>query len=281
MNYNHHYHAGNFADLIKHLTLILCLEKFHEKPTPFFVLDTHAGAGKYDLEDTPAIKTGEALDGIDKFLKNCNFENPLLANYLRILARINKIEHNRHFKSIRFYPGSPYIIKNFLRQQDSAIFAEIKREEFISLKKNLAGGENIFFLNQDGFALTKSKLPPLEKRGLILIDPAFEKNSDLISKDYDKIIECLKESQKRFLHGIYLIWHPIINKESEQKILQNFYQNIKDLKFKEIIHIILQSENNLPDKMNSCGMFVINPCFGLEEKLSLIFRKNLIINKIK
>ncbi len=280
MNYNHHYHAGNFADIIKHLTLIFCLEKLHQKDTPFFALDTHSGSAKYDLQDEPAIKTGEALDGIYHFIKNCDLKNPLIENYIKILEKINETD-KISARNLKFYMGSPYIIKHFLRPQDRAIFAEIKNEEFLKLKENLAGKQNISFLNENGFELTKSKLPPLEKRGLILIDPAFEKNSDLISKDYEKTIKSLEEAQKRFLHGIYLVWHPIINKENDQKILEAFYDSIKNLKFKEIVHIIFQNGNNLENKMNSCGLFVINPCFGLEEKLREVFEKNLIINKIK
>jgi len=269
MNYNHHYHAGNFADVFKHLTLIFCLERLCEKETAFFALDTH-----YDLQDEPAIKTSEALDGILKFLQTQNLSNSLLANYLKILSKINNCElkfFKNNPKKIRFYPGSPYIIKHFLRPQDRTIFAEIKKEEFLLLKKNMAGNKKINFLNQDGFLLAKSVLPPPERRGIILIDPAFEKNSNLTSQDYEKTIDFLKEAQKRFAHAIYLVWHPIINKENEEKTLQKFYQDIKDLKFKEIMHIIFQNDENNALKMNSCGLFVINPVFAMDKKLREVF----------
>lgn len=271
MNYRHSFHAGNFADIIKHLTLIFCLERLCQKETPFFALDTHSATGKYDLQNEDAIKTKEALGGIYKFLKTQDLQNKNLENYLKILAKINKIEKVCNGHDITIYPGSPYIIKYFLRQQDRANFAEIQKEEFLLLKKNLAGNKNITFFNQDGFQLIKSKLPPLEKRGLILIDPAFEKNSDLISKDYERIIEALQDAQKRFAHAIYLVWYPIINKEGEQNVLQDFYLNIKNLKFKEIAHIIFKNDEDHALKMNSCGLFVINPTFELEEKLRDVF----------
>ncbi len=277
MNYNHLYHAGNFADIFKHLALIFCLEKLREKDAPFFVLDTHAGSGKYNLTSAEALKTGEAVDGILQFVKNQNSDDLLLKSYLDILARINfKNAADGDNSQIKFYPGSPYIIKSFLRPQDRAIFSEIKREEYFQLKNNFAGAKNIFYLNEDGFELTRSKLPPIEKRGLILIDPAFEKISDPISKDYDKTVEAAKEALKRFSHGIYLIWHPIIDKESEQQVLQDFYKKMGDLKAEKFLHLIFNSDKkDSVAKMKSCGMFIINAPWGLEEKLRIIFKDNI------
>ena len=100
MNYNHHYHAGNFADVFKHLALIFCLERLCQKDTPFFALDTHCGKGKYDLQDEPAIKTGEALEGIHKFLKSQNLSNYLLDDYMKILSKINNSEL-KFFRNIK------------------------------------------------------------------------------------------------------------------------------------------------------------------------------------
>lgn len=291
MNYNHIYHAGNFADVFKHLTLIFCLEKLQEKETPFFVLDSHAGCGKYDLSSNESAKTGEASNGIHQFLRNCDFNNKNLVNYLKILAKINLWKSPIWMRSdgkssmqslgvvepLRFYPGSPYIIKYFLRPQDHAVLAEIRKAEFALLKRNFAGNPKVQYLNEDGFELLKSKLPPLEKRGLILIDPAFEKGSDLISKDYAKTILTLKDGLKRFAHGIYLVWHPIINKENEEKILEKFYQEMRELKTDKLLHLIFSDDKNIPGKMNACGMFVINAPWGLEEKLRTIFGNQLVV----
>lgn len=297
MNYRHSYHAGNFADVFKHLVLVFCLEKLHEKEAPFFVLDTHAGIGKYDLQNADAIKTGEALEGAHKFLETANLNHQDIKNYLKILDKINlgkiaklsflhkefdKKNHQdkeNNWPAIRFYPGSPYIIKYFLRSQDKAIFAEIQRSEFLQLKRNFVGNKKVHYFNEDGFLLLKSKLPPLEKRGLVLIDPAFEKNSDAISQDYKKSIEALHDAQKRFSHGIYLLWHPIIDKAGEQEILQKFYQDIFNLKFEKILHIIFKNDDtkNVDKKMNACGVFIINAPWEIEKKLSAIFGNKLII----
>ena len=278
MNYHHIYHAGNFADIFKHIILALCLEKFHEKPTPFFVLDTHAGIGKYNLSDEKSVKTSEADEGIKKILREKNFADFLPERYLRILAKNNHCEISELPNKLNIYTGSPIIIKDYLRRDDRAIFAELNREDFLQLKKNFAGNPKFSFLNDDGFNFLKSKLPPLEKRGLIIIDPAFEKDQSKISDDYKKIIDGLEEAYKRFAHGVYLIWHPII--KSDEEVLKQFYQKISELKFSKIFHTTFDIGNKPEEtKMHACGMFIINAPWQLEEKLNLILPKVLRILK--
>ncbi len=278
MNYKHIYHAGNFADVFKHLTLIFCLEKLRQKDSAFLIIDTHAGIAKYDLQTQEALKTNEAFMGIKNFLQNCDSQDFLVKEYLSILFRINSGADIK--TNLKFYPGSPYIIKYFLRDIDRAIFAEINKIEYQQLRKNIIGAKNTEYLNENGFDLLRSKLPPIERRGLILIDPAFEKNHDQISKDYNNIIQSLTDAAKRFAHGVYLVWHPIINKENEQKILQEFYQKMSSLKFNKMIHLILIDQKNENSKMNACGLFIINAPWGIEEKLKSIFSNNLQINHI-
>ena len=279
MNYHHIYHAGNFADIFKHIILALCLEKFHEKPTPFFVLDTHAGIGKYNLSDEKSVKTSEADEGIKKILREKNFADFLPERYLRILAKNNHCEISELPDKLNIYTGSPIIIiKDYLRRDDRAIFAELNREDFLQLKKNFAGNPKFSFLNDDGFNFLKSKLPPLEKRGLIIIDPAFEKDQSKISDDYKKIIDGLEEAYKRFSHGVYLIWHPII--KSDEETLKNFYQKISELKFSKVFHTTFDIGSKPEEtKMHACGMFIINAPWQLEEKLNLILPQVLRILK--
>lgn len=281
MNYHHIYHAGNFADVFKHIILTLCLEKFHEKSTPFFVLDTHAGIGKYDLDDEKSVKTFEADAGIKKILLQKNFDflpEIFPERYLKILSKINRCEISDLPRQLKIYAGSPALIRDYLRQDDRAIFAELNRSDFLQLKKNFAGSEKFSFLNCDGFGLLKSKLPPLEKRGLIIIDPAFEKDQSKVSADYQKIIDGLGEAYKRFAHGVYLVWYPII--KSDKETLENFCQKITALKFEKKLHLTFDigtKENET--KMTACGMFIINAPWQLEEKLNLILPKVLQILK--
>ncbi|MDX2082964.1 MAG: 23S rRNA (adenine(2030)-N(6))-methyltransferase RlmJ [Rickettsiales bacterium] len=269
MNYHHIYHAGNFADIFKHIILTICLEKFHEKPTPFFALDTHGGIGKYDLSDEKSQKTCEAFLGIKKILQQENFKDFLPARYLKILAKINNCEIADLPSKLRFYAGSPTLIKDYLRSQDRAIFAELNREDFAKLRANFAGNKKFSILNCDGFELLKSKLPPLEKRGIIIIDPAFEKDQKIISDDYEKIIFGLKEAYKRFAHGVYLVWFPII--KSDKEVLEKFYYEISQLKFEKVLHAVFDVGAEKEDKkMSACGMFVFNAPWQLEEKLKII-----------
>jgi 23S rRNA (adenine2030-N6)-methyltransferase len=278
MNYHHIYHAGNFADVFKHVILTLCLEKMHEKPASFFALDTHAGIGKYDLFDEKSLKTFEADEGIKKLLAQKNFAAFLPTRYLHILAKINRCEIAELPEKLKIYAGSPVLIKDYLRRDDSAIFNELNREDFYQLRKSFAGSDRFSLFNLDGFSLLKSKLPPLEKRGLIVIDPAFEKDQNKISDDYQKIVENLEESYKRFAHGTYLVWYPIIKTDGE--ILAKFHKAMGNLKFEKILHAtfdIGQKEDET--KMHACGMFIFNAPWQLDEKLNFCLPQILKILK--
>jgi 23S rRNA (adenine2030-N6)-methyltransferase len=269
MNYHHIYHAGNFADVLKHIILALCLEKFHEKPTPFFVLDTHAGIGKYDTSDERSIKTCEALEGIKKILAQKNFQDFLPERYLKILAKLNRCEIDELPEKLKFYAGSPIMIADYLRREDRGIFAELNRNDYLQLRKNFAGNPKFSLTNEDGFKLLESKLPPLESRGLIIIDPAFEKDQSKVSVDYKKIIDGLTKAHKRFAHGVYLVWHPII--KSDKETLEKFYLEMSELKFSKMLHATFDVGSKPNEtKMHACGMFVFNAPWQLEEKLQKV-----------
>lgn len=269
MNYHHIYHAGNFADIFKHIILTLCLEKLHEKPAPFFVLDTHAGIAKYDLSDEKSLKTFEAEEGIKKILSQKNFYELLPPRLLTILAKLNHCEIDELPKKASLYGGSPVIIKDYLRARDRAIFAELNRDDFQILKKHFAGNPKFSLTREDGFQLLRSKLPPLEKRGLVIIDPAFEKDQKTVSDDYAKIIEGLMDAHKRFAHGIYLVWYPII--KSDQEVLEKFYCAMAELKFEKALRITFDIGDDTKEaKMHACGMFIFNAPWQLDEKLKEI-----------
>ena len=267
MNYHHIFHSGNFADVFKHFILCLCLEKLQEKPSPFFVIDTHAGIGKYDLTSELANKTGEYQDGILKLLQAKNID-PLFASYIKIVERFNQLNPDE----LKTYPGSPQIIKQFLRQgnkadgtaDDKAIFAELHPQDFLLLKRNFAGNKKVTTLNQDGYLLLKSHLPPLIKRGLVLIDPPFEKENGR-EDDFMQIIKYLKEAYKRFATGIYLVWYPIVNERS----IDNFYHEIKNLGIQKTLIAEIIIDQNIKEGFKGCGMAIINPPYQLEEKLSV------------
>jgi 23S rRNA (adenine2030-N6)-methyltransferase len=275
MNYQHYFHVGNFADIFKHCILCFCLEKLHEKPSSFLAIDTHSSSAKYSIFDEKIAKTNEFNEGLRAILDQPNFQQILPQKFLEILAKINVCEIQELPSKLKYYAGSPLIIKNFLRFDDKAIFAENNHPIFQELRKNFVGNQKISCLQENGFDLLKSKLPPREKRALILIDPAYEKNHNLISNDYQDAINSLQGGQRRFANGIYLLWYPII--EGDEKNLANFYQKITELKFEKISQIIFDIGKNLDSqsKMHACGMFIFNMPWQVDEKINLYFPKIL------
>ncbi len=288
MNYNHSFHAGNFADVIKHLTLILFLEELQKNHKQFLVIDTHAGRGKYDLESGEALRTGEAKNGIFDFVKNSDPNHIFFKNYFKILAKINIWKNplfndeRSHLKNhgplgetekLRFYPGSPYIIKYFLRDSDKAIFCDIQESEFALLRRNFAGNKKTEYYKKDGFEFLQQVYEARDGKvpTLILIDPAFEKNSSSISSDYQKIIATLKNIKNNFANSACIIWHPIINRENEQQNLQKFYADFRALNFENSKHFIYK-DKDLSNKMSSCGLFVINASKDIEQKLNTLIK---------
>ena len=271
MNYQHYFHAGNFADIFKHCILCFCLEKLHEKPSSFLAIDTHSSSAKYSIFDEKIAKTNEFNEGLRTILDQPNFQQILPQKFLEILAKINVCEIQELPSKLKYYAGSPLIIKNFLRFDDKAIFAENNHPIFQELRKNFVGNQKILCLQENGLDLLKSKLPPREKRAIILIDPAYEKNHNLISNDYQDSINSLQDGQRRFANGIYLLWYPII--EGDEKNLANFYQKINELKFEKITQIIFDIGKNseFPKKMHACGMFIFNMPWQVDEKINLYF----------
>ena len=275
MNYQHYFHAGNFADIFKHCILCFCLEKLHEKPSSFLAIDTHSSSAKYSIFDEKIAKTNEFNEGLRAILDQPNFQQILPQKFWEILAKINVCEIQELPSKLKYYAGSPLIIKNFLRFDDKAIFAENNHPIFQELRKNFVGNKKISCLQENGFDLLKSKLPPREKRALILIDPAYEKNHNLISNDYQDAINSLQDGQRRFANGVYLLWYPTI--EGDEKNLANFYQKITELKFEKISQIIFDIGKNLDSqsKMHACGMFIFNMPWQVDEKINLYFPKIL------
>jgi len=271
MNYQHQFHAGNFADLFKHCILCCCLQYLKQKDKPLLAIDTHAGAGKYE------INNAEATNGIKKLLLHQDFYEAMPPIFWQILAKINITTISSLSKDIRFYAGSPLLIKNILADKKEpwqAIFGETKQSVHYLLKRNFAGNKKIILHKNDGFALLKSKLPPLQKRAMVLIDPPYEKDQNTISADYNNSIIALQQAYKRFASGVYLWWYPIIDKQ--QHIVENAINNISNIGFTEILTIEIDIDN--PDlKMQKCGMLIINPPWQLQSELQNFLPKLLTI----
>ncbi|MEO8558243.1 MAG: 23S rRNA (adenine(2030)-N(6))-methyltransferase RlmJ [Rhodospirillales bacterium] len=207
MNYRHAFHAGNFADVFKHAILALALQCLAIKNKPLMVLDTHAGAGGYDLAGPSASRTGEWQQGIARILGTPNPPDALW-RYVEIVRGFDrKVGGSRG--DFRFYPGSPRIVRALLRPDDRLVVCELHHHDAVALKREFAGDRYVDVRNTDGYAAIKALLPPTERRGLVLIDPPFED-----TKEFVKLQRALKHAQQRFATGVLMAWYPIKNREA-------------------------------------------------------------------
>jgi 23S rRNA (adenine2030-N6)-methyltransferase len=196
MNYKHIYHAGNFADVAKHVALLYCLDALKRKDAGFFVLDSHAGRGFYDLQAAEASKSGEAERGIQRLIQTRLGEEPLIPYFAAIRARRGK--------RLARYPGSPALIAGSLRPQDRAIFVELMPAEARAGAREIESAGRIRMEIEDGYAALKAFLPPEERRGLVLIDPPYESLDELKT-----MLQAFGDAYRRWPSGVFLMWYPI------------------------------------------------------------------------
>ncbi|MBI0032009.1 23S rRNA (adenine(2030)-N(6))-methyltransferase RlmJ [Gilliamella sp. B14384G15] len=255
LSYRHSYHAGNHADVLKHIVLTLCINALKEKEKPFLYLDTHSGAGRYLLKSEHSEKTGEYLSGINLLWQQPNIPE-LLNTYLSVIKRYNP------FSELKYYPGSPLIAKQLLRQQDKLNLTELHPTDYPLLRQEFSKDKRAKVLREDGFAQLKSKLPHQFRRGIILIDPSYE-----IKDDYQIIPKALFEAYKRFATGVYLIWYPVVSRTQTQKMIDSIIK----LGIRRIsqFELAIKPDNNQKG-MTASGMLVINPPWKLHEQMQTI-----------
>lgn len=253
MNYRHAFHAGNFGDVLKHTALCLVLQHMRKKDSPFFVLDTHAGRGSYDLIGIEAEKTGEAKAGIQKLWRVIERAPEGFAPYHQLLLKFNSKE------VLKIYPGSPQLTNVLLRAQDRALFYEKHPGECAVLQGMMRGRKNIQVKCEDGWAALKAKLPPKERRGLVLIDPPFEQGDE-----FSQILENIMEAVKRFANGIYLIWYPIKALTDRDRLAKQ----LRQFKRVDILRCELHLRKpNHPKRLDGAGLVVINPPWKFSQQL--------------
>ncbi len=258
MNYRHSYHAGNFADVFKHTLLSLLLQTLHTKEKPFCYLDTHAGAGLYDLHATHAQKTGEYRQGIGHFWETQDVPQEM-AGYLTAVHDVNEDG------ALRYYPGSPQIARHFLRPQDRMVLMELHPEEAHALKQEFRGDAQVHVHEMDGFLGLKGFLPPPERRGLVLIDPPFER-----ADDFERLVEGLKTAHQRWSTGMYALWYPL----KDRQAVQRFHQQLVASGLRKLLlaEIQLHAEP-LPGQLFGCGMIILNPPWRLDGTLQNLLPK--------
>jgi 23S rRNA (adenine2030-N6)-methyltransferase len=254
MNYRHGYHAGNFADVLKHTALCELLRLLTAKDKKLFVLDTHAGAGGYDLGGSLARRTGEAEAGIGRLAAAPRAGMP--AAIVRYLAAV--AAYDRKFGPAggkpRRYPGSPRLVRAALRPGDRFIACELHPEETLALKREFAGDRAVEVRQADGYKALKALLPPVERRGLVLIDPPFE-----VTDEYERLLRALHQGVRRFATGCYAVWYPI-----KDEMAAAF---VRDLAAFKPLVLELRLDGVAPGKLAACGLAVINPPWRFEEAM--------------
>jgi len=257
MNYRHIFHAGNAADVMKHAVLAWLLDRLRAKDTPFFVLDTHAGIGRYDLDDQAATRTGEALRGIRRVLTDGGEERlPDAAKpYLDLLARLND-----GVDPIRTYPGSPLITRMMMREQDRLLLAELHAEDVQTLRALFRGDGQVAVHHMDGWLSLKAHLPPKERRGLVVIDPPFE-----APDEYERMVAALALAHRRWATGQYLLWYPV----KDRAAVWRLHQMLEDTGIPKMLAAELcWSGDDRSDRLNGSGLILVNPPWRTQESLS-------------
>lgn len=261
-SYRHAFHAGSFSDVLKHTITVYLAQYMVQKTSPIMYIDTHAGAGVYELDKGYAAKSEEYKTGIQKIWHNNNLP-PLLADYIQVIRSFNT------GTSLRYYPGSPFLINHFLRAEDKLRLCEWHPTDYKILQHNVTNylaqqkkegiqysEKRIMLWQEDGFHQLKALLPPSVSRALILIDPSYEDKSD-----YERVYEALQSALTRFAVGVYAVWYPLLNRIHARDLPKR----LQKLPIKNWLHVTLSISGPIPDGfgLSGSGMFIINPPFTL------------------
>ena len=263
MNYRHAYHAGNFADVLKHSVLFALIEALQAKPTPFAIIDTHAGSGCYALDSAEAGKTGEYKDGIARLLfpdlhPTQGPTRPMPPLVRRWLDSILRLPGNEH--GLKLYPGSPLQAANAMRETDSAQLCELHPEEAVRLRELFHHDHRVHVHQRNGYEALKALLPPKEKRGLVLIDPPYEAQE----AEYRVIEKALKLALERWPTGVYAIWYPIKLRSQ----VQPFHRWLQHCGVRRVLRAeLLVHPDDSPLRLNGSGMVILNAPWKLDDAL--------------
>lgn len=252
LSYRHAFHAGNFADVLKHLVLSEVLVYMGAKQKGFSYIDTHAGAGMYQLRDDKAKKTAEYLGGIAKLWQRNDLPEALQA-YAEYIHQLNPNGH------LLLYPGSPSIAEHFMRRQDAAFLYDLHPTDFNLLNKNLGKKRKFQLFKSDGYLAYKAHLPPATGRTLMLIDPPYE-----IKTDYKQAVKTIIDASERFAAGIYMLWYPVVDREFIERMERQFC----DSKVRNVLQVEMRMSADTDEHgMTASGLFIVNPPWTLAKNL--------------
>lgn len=251
LSYRHSFHAGNPADVIKHLVLAQTLEYMIRKDKPFDYIDTHSGAGLFELSSSDAQKTLEFEQGIGK-LWAADVIHPALKDYVELVKRFNKT-------TLAFYPGSPKVAESYLRKDDKGWFFELHPRDVVLLQKNTEHKKSLRVRAEDGFKGLQSLLPPASRRAVVLMDPPYE-----IKQDYQTAVDAIIKAYKKFNSATYMIWYPVVDRARidgmEAQLKASGLRNIS-------LYELATSADTEEHGMTASGMIVVNPPWTLNKTM--------------
>ena len=261
MNYQHAFHAGNFADVHKHIVLTLIVEHLRAKPAAFRVIDSHAGAGRYDLGGAEAARSGEWRDGIARLIAaqadlGEGRAGALVKIYCDAVAALNKSG------TLRLYPGSPLLAAARLRPQDRLIACEVEPRAAAVLAAVLRPFRGAKVLTIDGWTAIRANVPPKERRGLVLIDPPFEERDD-----FNKLSGALEDAHRKWPTGIYMLWYPITERAAPDALARR----LRRLHVPKILRSeIARAAPGADAGLTGSGLVIVNPPYTLERDLKVL-----------
>ena len=257
MNYRHAFHAGNFADVMKHALFVRILAYLQRKDAPLRAIDTHAGVGLYDLSADEAQRTGEWRDGIGRLDEPLRPEaEALLAPYRTVVAAVR----DRHGAEI--YPGSPAILREMLRPQDRGVLVELHPADNATLTERFNEVANLKVLHLDGWTALPALIPPKEKRGLVLIDPPFE-----VPNELDRLGAELLKALRKWPTGTYVAWYPIKDMAPVDRVAKALHDDSPRPGLR--LELLVDRPNDAT-RLNGCGLFVLNPPWTLAEEAEIL-----------
>lgn len=255
LSYRHSFHAGNHADVLKHIVQSLILDALKQKDKPFVYHDTHSGVGRYDLTHEWSEKTGEYKQGIARLWQSEAIPAEL-SSYIQAIRVLNDDD------TLRYYPGSPRVARAQIRPQDRMVLTELHPSDHPLLEQEFHRDRQVKIFKEDGFQRLKASLPPQERRGLVLIDPPYE-----LAREYRDVVTAIAQSHKRWATGIYAIWYPVVNRAD----IDDMLEGLEGLGIRRILQIELGVSPDTDERgMTASGMIVINPPWKLESQMQQI-----------
>ncbi|PWI32981.1 23S rRNA (adenine(2030)-N(6))-methyltransferase RlmJ [Vibrio albus] len=260
LSYRHSFHAGNHADVVKHIVQSLILDALKQKDKPFVYHDTHSGVGRYDLTHEWSEKTSEYKLGIGKLWEKTAATEAALPEELN--SYLDAVRCLNQDNTLRYYPGSPRVARAQLRQQDRMVLTELHPSDYPLLEQEFHRDRQVRIYKEDGFQRLKASLPPKERRGLVLIDPPYE-----LAREHRDVVTAIAHSHKRWATGIYAIWYPVVNRCD----IDDMIDGLASLGIRKILQIELGVTPDTNERgMTASGMIVINPPWKLESQMKTV-----------